>query len=77
MGQFLPWALALGALLAAAPLVAMLGRRYGRAARGGVVFVGLLLGLGEVIDPPSKHRSEVGLRSRKDRAAPGDPPTPD
>ena len=77
MAPWLAWTLAAAALVAAAPLVVGLARRYGRRARGGVVFVGLLLGLGEVLDPPSKHRVEADLNRRKDRAAPGEPPDTD
>ena len=74
MPQWLEWALAVAALIVTAPAVALLGKRYGRSAKGGMIFLGLLLGLGQALDPPSKHRIEAGENKRRDRAAPGEPP---
>jgi hypothetical protein len=62
-------------LIALAPLIAWLGRRYGRQARAGLALGGLLLGLGEVVDPPSKHLTEAGGPEEKESPTPGDPPT--
>jgi hypothetical protein len=70
MPVWLQWTVAFLVLLALAPFAA----RLGRAAKGGAIMVGLLLGLGQALDPPSHHRTEVGQNKRKDRAAPGDPP---
>jgi hypothetical protein len=68
------WSLAVLVFVIAAPAIALLAKRYVRTVRGGAIFVGLLLGLGQVLDPPSKHRIEAGDEKRKDRAAPGEPP---
>ena len=47
------------AVLLLAPLIAYLARRYGRRVRGGFLMAGILLGFGEVLDPPSKHIVEA------------------
>jgi hypothetical protein len=74
MPAWIEWSLAVLVFVVVAPAVALSARRYGRTVRGGAIFVGLLLGLGQVLDPPSKHRIEAGDEKRKDRAAPGEPP---
>jgi len=51
--------IALAALCVLAPFVAGLARRIGGRARGGLMMAGILLGLGEVVDPPSKHVIEA------------------
>jgi hypothetical protein len=66
------WIVALGAFALLAPLMAWLGMRYGRAAKGGVGL--LLLGLGQVADPPVKHLVEANTGEEKEAPAPGDPP---
>jgi hypothetical protein len=68
------WLLAILALAVAAPFFAVGARRLGRSARGGLALASMLLGFGQVLDPPSKHAIEAGEHTRKDRAAPGDPP---
>jgi hypothetical protein len=67
------WLIALGAFALLAPLMAWLGARYGRAARGGLGL--LLLGLGQVADPPLKHLVEADDGKEKEAPAPADPPT--
>jgi hypothetical protein len=66
------WIVALWAFALLAPLMAWLGMRYGRAARGGVGL--LLLGLGQIADPPVKHLVEANTSEEKEAPAPGDPP---
>lgn len=68
------WAVALGVFAIAAPLLAWLGARYGRAARGGIGL--LLMGLGQVADPPLRRLVEANDGEEKEAPAPGDPPTP-
>lgn len=58
---------------ALAPPLAWLGVRYGRAARGGIGL--LLMGLGQVADPPLKHLLEANDGEDRETPAPGDPPT--
>lgn len=68
------WLIALAAFCILAPLMAWLGLRYGRAARGGVGL--LLLSLGQVADPPVKHVVEAGDGEEKEAPVAGDPPVP-
>ena len=67
------WAMA---FLAVAVAGAWLGRRYGRQARGNLALAGILLGLGEALDPPPRNRVEAA-EAGKDQPGPGEPPTPD
>lgn len=64
--------IAVGAFAVLAPLMAWLGARYGRTARGGLGL--LLLGLGQVADPPQKHLVEANDGEETEAPAPGDPP---
>ena len=50
---------ALAVVIVLAPLIAIAARRYGRRVRGGFLMAGILLGFGEVLDPPSKHIVEA------------------
>ena len=50
---------ALAVIVVLAPLIAISARRYGRRVRGGLLMAGILLGFGEVLDPPSKHVVEA------------------
>jgi hypothetical protein len=50
---------AVGAIIILAPLIAIGARRYGKRVRGGMMMAGILLGFGEVVDPPSKHLVEA------------------
>jgi hypothetical protein len=50
---------AVGAVIILAPVIAIGARRYGKRVRGGMMMAGILLGFGEVIDPPSKHLIEA------------------
>ena len=51
--------IALIVLCALAPFIARLARGVARKAGGGLMMAGILLGLGEVVDPPSKHVIEA------------------
>ena len=66
------WLIAVGALVVLAPLMAWLGVRYGRSARGGIGL--LLMGLGQVADPPTRHLVEANDGEEKEAPTPGDPP---
>ena len=74
MSTWADWLLAILVLALAAPFIAIGARRLGRSAKGGLALASVLLGFGQVLDPPSKHAVEVGENKRKDRAAPGEPP---
>jgi Kef-type K+ transport system membrane component KefB len=50
---------AIAVVIVLAPLIAFGARRYGRQVRGGFMMAGILLGFGEVVDPPSKHIIEA------------------
>jgi hypothetical protein len=50
---------ALAVIIVLAPVIAIGARRYGRRVRGGLLMAGILLGFGEVLDPPSKHIVEA------------------
>jgi hypothetical protein len=58
------------------PLAALAGKRAGRRLRGNLQLAAIFLGLGEVLDPPSKHRIEAGERDEKESPAPGEPVKP-
>jgi hypothetical protein len=58
------------------PLAAMTGKDAGRRLRGNLQLAAIFLGLGEVLDPPSKHRIEAAERDEKDSEAPGEPVKP-
>lgn len=73
MAEGLQYALAGLALVVIAPLIAWLARRYARGARGNLALAAILLGMGEPIDPPSKHKVE-SAEPGKDNPAPGEPP---
>jgi len=74
MEPWLPWSLALAGLLLLAPVMAWTARRWGARARGGLMLASILLGLGEAVDPPSKHMIEA-REDRPDRkGGPGEPP---
>jgi Kef-type K+ transport system membrane component KefB len=71
-----PWAqylIALVALIVLTPLVAVLAKRFGAKAKGGVMLAGILLGVGNVADQPAKHAMEA---TEKQKGSPenGDPP---
>jgi hypothetical protein len=68
MPSWLQYLIAFAVLLVAAPFVAMLARGQGRRLRGGFIMAGILLGFGEVVDPPSKHVIEA--QGAEDKASP-------
>ena len=73
MPEWLQFLLAGLALVAIAPLLAWLARRHARGAKGNLALAAILLGIGEPIDPPSKHKVESAEPGKDDRA-PGEPP---
>ncbi len=74
MDRILVWVALVVALLAVAPLVAMFARRAGRRVKGGFILAGILLGVGEVVDPPSKHMIEATGDEERASPTPGEPP---
>ncbi len=74
MAVWLQYVIAATALIVLAPALAWAGRRYGRRAKSAFILAGLMLGLGEPLDPPSSHRIEADNDAVK---PPGDPPTTD
>jgi hypothetical protein len=59
MPLWLQYLIALAAFVVVAPMIVWLARRLGDRARGGLMMAGILLGLGEAVDPPSKHLIEA------------------
>ena len=76
MAEWLQFLLAGLALVVIAPLIGWLGKRYARGARGNLALAAILLGIGEPVDPPSKHKVESAEPGKDDRSA-GDPPLND
>jgi len=73
------WITALGLvaiLIVGVPLVALAGMGAGRKLRGNLQLAAILFGLGEPLDPPSKHRTEAGERDENEAPAPGEPRKP-
>jgi 4-amino-4-deoxy-L-arabinose transferase-like glycosyltransferase len=59
MPLWLQYLIAAAAFVVVAPLMVWLAKRFGGRARGGLMMAGILLGFGEVVDPPSKHLIEA------------------
>jgi len=59
MPVWIQYLIALAAFVVLAPLTVWLAKRFGGRARGGLMMAGILLGLGEAVDPPSKHIIEA------------------
>ena len=76
MQTWLQYTLAIGLLVVVMPLVAWTAKRYGRGFRGNLALGAILLGFGEVVDPPSKHMIEATTKE-KESPTPGDPPAVD
>jgi hypothetical protein len=77
MPVWLEYLIAIGLVILIAPFVARFAKRFAHNASGGVALAALLLGVGEVADPPSKHIIEATTPEEKDTPSPGDPPTTD
>lgn len=58
MADWAPWLIGLVALVVVAPLMAGMGRGLGRKAKGGLMLASILMGFGEVLDPPTKRTTE-------------------
>jgi hypothetical protein len=74
MPRWAQYLIALAALVIAAPAVALWAKRHGGRVRGGIGIAALMLGFGEVMDPPSKHLIEANEGEEKQTPTPGDPP---
>ena len=74
MPGWLQYGLAAIILIVAAPAIAWLAKRYGGKARAGIGIAALMMGFGEVMDPPSKHLIEANEGEEKQTPTPGDPP---
>ena len=72
MHVWLQYLIAFAVLCALAPLIALMARRFGRRARGGLMMASILLGFGEVVDPPSKHVIEA--QGAEEKSAENDEP---
>jgi hypothetical protein len=72
MPYWLQILIAILALLVLAPLVAWLGKRGGWGLKGNLALGAFLLGFGEPIDPPPKHKVE-SAEPGKDARGPGEP----
>ena len=73
------WIAAAVLMIAAAigiPLAALAGKGAGKRMRGNLQLAAIFLGLGEVLDPPSKHRVEAAERDEKDGPTSGEPVKP-
>ncbi len=68
------YVVALVALVVVAPLIASFASRHGRSIRGGAALGLMMLGFGEVVDPPSKHVVEASGDQERESPAPGEPP---
>lgn len=71
---WLPWSLALVGVAFLAPVAAWTARRLGARAKGGLALASILLGFGEVLDPPARRPIEATEDRRDGRRAPGEPP---
>jgi hypothetical protein len=77
MPVWLEYPIAVGLVVLIAPFAARLAKRCARNASGGVALAALLMGIGEVADPPAKHVIEATTPEEKDTPSPGAPPTTD
>jgi hypothetical protein len=76
MPTWLGYLLALAALLILAPLVAWLGRRHGRSVKGAAGLALMMLGFGQVFDPPKQHLAEAMELEEDGPAESGEPKVP-
>lgn len=67
------WVIVLVVLLIAGPAAAWLGRRHGRVVRGTAALAFVLLGLGQVTDPPKRNLIEAIEGEDKAGEATGEP----
>jgi hypothetical protein len=74
MPRWAQYLVALMVVLVAAPGVVVLAKRYCGKARAGIGIAALMMGFGEVMDPPSKHLIEANEGEEKQTPTPGDPP---
>ena len=77
MPHWLGFPLALAALLVLAPLMAWLGRRHGRNIRGSAGLAMIMLGFGQIFDPPKQHLAEAMEVEEDGPAESGEPMVPD
>ena len=68
--------LALIAVVVLAPLLGWLGRRHRRAIKGGLGLGLVLMGLGDVIDPPRRHLIEATDGEEEGPTESGEPKVP-
>ena len=74
MPHWAQWAMAGVAFAVLAPLVAWRGRHIGARMKGGLALAVFMLGFGEALDPPTKHRIEETRDDVKGPPPPGEPP---
>jgi hypothetical protein len=76
MDGWLSYLIGLGALLVLAPLAAWLGRRRGRSIKGAAGLAFVMLGFGQVMDPPPQRVMEAAARQENDDDETGEPKDP-
>jgi len=76
MGVWIVAAALIAVVLVAIPLAALPGKGAGKRMGGNRQLAAILLGFGEVLDPPSRRRVEAGEPDQKDGPGPGAPPKP-
>jgi hypothetical protein len=76
MAEWMQFAIGGLALAILAPTAALVGKRYGRKVKGGLVLASILLGIGHPIDPPPRARIEDAEPSKGERPK-GEPPLKD
>lgn len=73
MDGWLVWVIGFAVLAVLAPLAAGFGRKHGRAVRGTAGLALVLLGLGQVLDPPKRNLIEAIEGEEQEGAATGEP----
>jgi hypothetical protein len=77
MSVWLGYLLAFGALLVLAPMMGWLGRRHGRSIKGAAGLALIMLGFGQIFDPPARHVIEAAEGEEEGSAESGEPKVPD
>lgn len=73
MAAWVQYLIALTALIVVTPMFAVIGKRFGSKAKGGLMVACVLLGFGDVLDQPAKHAVEA-TEPEKGSPENGEPP---
>jgi len=73
MDGWLGWLIGLGVLLALAPFAAAVGRKHGSKVRGTAGLALVLLGFGQITDPPKRNLIEAIEGEEQEVPATGEP----